>query len=488
MGSAEKVERRLDDPGSKTMTRHTLFASSFVAAVVLVASGIAFADSHVRIVRLSYVDGQVQMDRATGSGLERALLNTPVQEGMRIVTAGDGLAEVEFENGNTLRLAGDSEVRFSQLLVNDAGAKVNEITVSKGTVYLDTPAKGDDLYRLQADGETFVPKRGTQLRLNAGSDQIHLAVFKGDVQVAGAESLTVSKKQTLTIDPQNPSNYQLARDVQAQPSDAWDKEREAYAQTYAHNSGFGGPNYGYGLQDLNYYGDFSYVPGYGYGWQPYGFANAMLSWNPYSNGAWTFCPGVGYAFSSFYPWGWLPYHYGSWAYVGGSGWFWLPGGGYNHSSWYNGFQNVPKIVKQPAGWTPAAPPALTAASPVKPTVVVGNASVAPAYIAGGRVPPNFASVIPGHSARVSTAASFARPAVTTHSLNESGFARSNAGMAERSGRSGHVFVAPASSAGLMSGYSAAASSMGAGGFGGHAISGGHASAASAGHGGGGGHR
>ena len=87
----------------------------------------ALADSHVRIVRLSSVEGQVQIDRATGQGLERAILNTPIVEGTRIVTGKDGLAEVEFENQSALRLTEDSEVKFSQLLMNDAGIKTNRI-------------------------------------------------------------------------------------------------------------------------------------------------------------------------------------------------------------------------------------------------------------------------------------------------------------------------------------------------------------------------
>ena len=47
--------------------------------------------------------------------------------------------------------------------------------------------------------------------------------------------------------------------------------------------------------------------------------------NPYSAGAWMFNNGLGYSFASAYPWGWLPYHYGSWAYLPNAGWARLPG-------------------------------------------------------------------------------------------------------------------------------------------------------------------
>ena len=55
-------------------------------ALLLLASMAAQATSHVRIVRLSYVDGNVQMERASGQGMERAILNAPIVEGSRIVT------------------------------------------------------------------------------------------------------------------------------------------------------------------------------------------------------------------------------------------------------------------------------------------------------------------------------------------------------------------------------------------------------------------
>ena len=104
-------------------------------------------------------------------------------------------------------------------------------------------------------------------------------------------------------------------------------------QSYADNAGNPGPKMGYGLQDLNYYGNYFMAPGYGYAWQPFGFANSMTGFDPYSMGAWLFAPGLGYSFASQYPWGWLPYHYGSWAFLGGGvGWAWLPGGNYG-SGW-----------------------------------------------------------------------------------------------------------------------------------------------------------
>src|SRR5712671_7455626 len=84
-----------------------------LAAAFLVVS--ASAESKARIVRLSEVQGTVQIDRIAGEGFSKAFINLPVIEGSRVKTGNDGRAEVEFEDGSTLRLAPGSEVDFVHL-------------------------------------------------------------------------------------------------------------------------------------------------------------------------------------------------------------------------------------------------------------------------------------------------------------------------------------------------------------------------------------
>ncbi len=412
------------------------FMFQAIAAVILTAAVGAQAGSHVRIVRLSYVDGQVQLEQGD-QGLNRAILNTPIVEGTRIVTRGEGLAEVEFEDQSALRLAGNSEVRFRQLSMTETGAKVNEIEVLRGVVFFDVHSKSVDVYRAVADGTTFLVRGDTQTRISAAPDQLQLAVFKGTVQLENELQLvSVKKNETLTLDPSQPSEYKVTHGTESLPVDAWNKEREAYDAAYAHNAGYGGPKTGYGLQDLNYYGEYFYAPGYGYAWQPYGFADSMIGWSPYSNGAWGFVPGFGYSWASAYPWGWLPYHYGSWAFIGGGvGWAWLPGsyGG----SWYaNNFQSAPVVVKPPAGWQPVTAPPVPAANSPKPTILIGKATGSPAYVPGGRIPPNFSNVIAGRS--VGANANLALPSARYNRSNQNVFVP-NTG---RTAQTGHVFAAP----------------------------------------------
>jgi hypothetical protein len=467
------------------MARRKGNALSIVAALALVVAWVgAQAESHVRIIRLSYVDGQVQMDRATGQGLERAILNTPITEGARLVTGNDGLAEVEFENNSTVRLGENSEVQFTKLVVNDEEAKVNDIQLVKGTAYFDTKSGKDEIYRATIGDSTFLIHRDTQLRMSDDTGKPTVAVMKGEVELQDQQGVKITKKETLTLDPGNSAGYEIAKGVDAAPLDRWNAEREAYQTSYSYNNVGGGPRMaGYGYSDLSYYGGWSYLPGMGYGWQPYGAAS-WLGWNPWVCGAWVFSPFWGYGWASSYPWGWLPYHYGSWSYLNGSGWFWMPGSPTTyHNGWSSaGFQNAPIVTRGPTGFQAPAPPSRPISPASAMTVRVGTLSNVPAYLPGGRVPPDFRSVVPGSKA--SSVSAFAAP---RH--NAPVFVPATAAGAQNHG--GHVFVAPphqsASYGAAAGGYSAAMGGAAAMSHGTSTAGGSHAMSAGGSHGSGGGH-
>src|SRR5438067_11148198 len=73
----------------------------------------ADADSHVRIVRLSYTGGDVQLASGKFSGYQSASLNTPLAERDQLRTLQDSRAEIEFEDGSTIRLAHETHTTFA---------------------------------------------------------------------------------------------------------------------------------------------------------------------------------------------------------------------------------------------------------------------------------------------------------------------------------------------------------------------------------------
>jgi hypothetical protein len=319
----------------------------------------AFADSQARVVRLSEVQGDVQVDRNAGQGMEKAFLNLPITQGVKLQTGKNDRAEVEFEDGSTLRVTPETVITFPQLSLRDSGAKVSTVHLQEGSAYVNFAGSKDDEFTLTFAHEKLALAHSAHLRLEMGDADATLAVFNGEVQVQGdAGTVAVSKNHTAQFDLTDDDHYELAKSVEPDPFDQWDKEQNQYHQQYASNSYSSYSPYAYGTNDLNYYGSFSNVPGYGNVWQPY-FAGA--GWDPFMNGAWAFTPGFGYGWVSGYPWGWTPYHYGSWVYLPTSGWGWLPGGTW--TGW-----STPRIVHPPANFLPPQPPS----NPGHGTVIVNR--------------------------------------------------------------------------------------------------------------------
>jgi ferric-dicitrate binding protein FerR (iron transport regulator) len=294
-------------------------------------------DSHVRIVRLSEVHGEVTMDRGAGKGYEATMQNMPIVEGAKLM-ADDGYAEIEFEDGSTMRLTPDSRVEFPQLVLHSTGAKASTVNVMRGTVYVNLENSKDNEFTLKAGQATLSVPPSTHLRLEITWPKMVLSVFSGNVTVqSGGTATTIGKKEAATLDASDASKVELTKKIAEATYDGWDKQQIDYHKRYAGGKAFAGGGYGYGISDLNYYGGFINTP-CGQYWQPY-FASA--AWDPYANGAWANYGAAGYSWVSPYPWGWLPYHTGTWMFCQGSGWGWQPGG-----SWM-GLANGTNIAAQP---------------------------------------------------------------------------------------------------------------------------------------------
>ena len=76
-----------------------------------------------------------------------------------------------------------------------------------------------------------------------------------------------------------------------------------------------------GYEDLDEYGDWSYVAGYGRCWRP---RVLVAGWAPYRFGHWAWVGPWGWTWVEDEPWGFAPFHYGRWAFASG-GWLWVPG-------------------------------------------------------------------------------------------------------------------------------------------------------------------
>ncbi len=323
----------------------------------------ALAASQVRIVRLSDVQGSVQIDKNTGLGFENAFLNLPITQGTQLRTGDRGRAEIEFEDGSSMRVAPNTLIDFSTLGLSDSGSRISQVNLTEGMAYVNWLGRSGDQFSLSFSQEKISLGQAAHFRVDASPETATLAVFKGDVDVEGPSGkVLVEKKKTATFDLSQDDKYTVANNVAEAPLDSWDKEASAYHDQYAKNNS---SPYGYGVSDLNYYGSYTSVPGYGMMWQPY-FTG--VGWDPFMDGAWGWYPGVGYMFASAYPWGWLPYRYGNWNYVPRYGWMWQPGG-------WNTWQTIPHFTASTAAhFTSLVPPTT---GTVKTVAVGRGGSVSP---------------------------------------------------------------------------------------------------------------
>ena len=304
--------------------------------------------SSARIVRISYVSGQVSIDH--GQGYESATMNVPVTERNWLKTASDGWAEVQLEDGSLVRLAPDTVVAFSQLGRLSSGSTVTTVDLDQGEAEFKVAQGGNNEFQVTVKNKTVELDQPAAFRVTStNADPMEVVVWKGEVSIRDSESggeVAVKKNETFVLDPTDVAQYGLDKRAEADDLDQFSQDRDRYLSTYA-RGGYSQSPYQYGTGDLNYYGQYVDDPDYGTVWQPNGVSS---DWDPFANGYWSYEPGFGYTWVSAYPWGWLPFRYGNWVFINNRGWCWEPG---NWGRWHTG----PTWVNAPPGFRPPRPPA-----------------------------------------------------------------------------------------------------------------------------------
>jgi len=323
-------------------SRQQVFSSLF--AVVL-GLGVAFAGaqptraqdnsqasqsdfSHARIVRLSFIVGDVQY-QTQDSDWQTANVNLPLQEGFRLATT-DGRAEVEFESGLIVRLAENSGIEFTKLALENGG-RITQLTLTDGSILVSANLKGNDAFSVIAPNLQTTVAHNAKLRMDTAQGDSWVTVFKGEAQVGTSSGDSrVTAGHTLHLAASNGNLISIEGNAAPDDFDKWGLDRDRIIeqgynqmQRYLPDTGPDYVDYSYGLSDLSSYGHWTFIPGYGYGWQPYGVPN---HWSPFGDGCWNFFGGgFGWTWVSFEPWGWLPYHTGNWFFSPVFGWIWEPG-------------------------------------------------------------------------------------------------------------------------------------------------------------------
>jgi hypothetical protein len=304
--------------------------------------------SGARIVRISFVAGEVRLDN--GRGFESVTMNTPLTAHDRLQTMSDAWAEIQLEDGSLVRLAPDTQISFIDLARLSSGGTRSTLDLVQGEAEIQLSSRPSGEFQVAVKNKTIIAKQPGTFRVTSiNTDPLEVVVWKGSVALRDPESgsvIAISKNETFVLDPSDTGHYALDKGAEADDLDQWNQQRESDLSSYASAQGsYAGSPYQYGTDDLNYYGQYYDEAGYGDLWQPNGVGS---DWDPFSNGYWA-NTGGGYTWVSAYPWGWLPYRYGHWVFLTGRGWFWAPG------SW-NRWHNLPRIVNAPPNFRAPVPP------------------------------------------------------------------------------------------------------------------------------------
>jgi hypothetical protein len=159
-----------------------------------------------------------------------------------------------------------------------------------------------------------------RINVNEGGDTTLIKVRGGEGEVTGEGSAyTVHAKQVGTFT----GTDQLQADIDNYGDDdddfdSWCADRDRHEDRSISSRYVSTDVIGY--EDLDDYGGWRPVPGYGTVWFPH---TTIVGWAPYHYGHWAYVYPWGYTWVDDAPWGFAPFHYGRWINVDGV-WGWVP--------------------------------------------------------------------------------------------------------------------------------------------------------------------
>lgn len=303
--------------GRRAVAVFAMMAGIFGASLLRAEDGAAPG----RAVRLSSVDGQVQVSQGGDVLADHALINTPLFEGSEITTGDDGRAEIQFDDGSVARIPPQSSLILS--ILKPGGE--TEVTLESGMGFFELQGNSQaSPFRVRFASDAVTASGFTVLRIKLDEGPGELAVFSGNAHLDGTNgaSMDLHGGESVSAD-----NLNISEAIEPDSWDAWNSDRDQALtateadSTQATDSMPNANNPAWG--DLNSNGTWYDVPDQGYVWSPYDASNA--GWDPWAEGYWVYAPRYGYMWVSTYSWGYLPYQCGMWNWYGGFGWGWAPG-------------------------------------------------------------------------------------------------------------------------------------------------------------------
>ena len=265
-------------------------------------------------VRISFLEGDVQMRTTEAGDWFPAAVNTPLDEGDELWVPEGGRMEFQLNTGTSVRLDQNSALQILTLESNSS-----QFYLTEGHMYVDHNAPRGYVIQFDTPVSSLRAYDRSVFRVDVPDQYTDVSVFRGSVDAEGSDGRTrISAGRTLTLGEGREA--ELAPVGRADDWQNWNTERD---RRFASR----GDSYRYLPEELRVYssdlddnGRWVQVAEYGYVWTP---RSVSTDWTPYRTGRWMW-RGGDYVWVGSESWGWTPYHYGRWAHAPRIGWFWVP--------------------------------------------------------------------------------------------------------------------------------------------------------------------
>jgi hypothetical protein len=297
-------------------------------------------------LRISFMEGDVQIKTPDVDDWVPAAINTPLMEGDILWVPDESRSGIQLRDGSYIRLNENTSFEIVRLGDNDhsyqfylnAGEAYISFRAWKGSfLQIDTPA---------SSLRTYDPTTCNIRVVENGPTRV--SVYKGrvDAEIESGQA-TVNPGNILSLGGEADTEFSFVGPPD--PWERWNMDRDRRLNMRASERYLPEELRPYS-SDFDENGRWVNVPEYGYVWTPKVMVSA--GWAPYRTGRWVYMRGD-YVWVSYEPWGWAPYHYGRWAYLASVGWFWVPParGAVYWGPGYVGWVYTPTYVS----WVPLAP-------------------------------------------------------------------------------------------------------------------------------------
>lgn len=267
------------------------------------------------VARISLIYGDVTKQRGDAGEWGATSINAPLVLGDQVATGDKSRTEIQLDYANFLRIAARSQVKIADLTRTRI-----QVQVAQGYTSYTMVKGGEAEVEIDSPNVAVHPLKPGRYRVQVNSDsETDVIVREGEAEITTPQGSTrVREGELITIRGTDNPEYKVSDAPAKDDWDRWNKDRDNVIKEAE------GPRrtnrYYTGANDLDGYGRWVYVPGYGNVWQPY----QQATWAPYQTGRWVWEPYYGWTWVSYEPWGWAPYHYGRWFYYGNN-WCWWPG-------------------------------------------------------------------------------------------------------------------------------------------------------------------